>query len=78
MHFTLGAAFALAGFLLGGMLNFWVGLGMAAASCVGMAFGKEYYDRTHNGRFDCIDLGATVLGGVLVLAFMVAAYYWVF
>lgn len=78
MHYTIGATCAMVGFLLGGLLDFWVGFSLSCTACLVAAFGKEYYDRHHNGRFDCIDFLATELGGMSVSLFLLAAYYWVF
>lgn len=62
-HAWIGAYCALAGWLLLPLLPWQA----AALGCVLAAVGREVYGLWRNGRFDPLDIAATLLGGVPVV-----------
>lgn len=72
-HAWLGAYAALAGWLIGRFILMQFGLSLggkfdAAIGCAAAAVGRELYGLARGRKFDPVDLAATLMGGVPVVA----------
>ncbi len=71
-HAWIGSYAALAGYVVGMLLELQLGVGLtgqmhAAIGNAAAAFGREIYGLAKGRRFDPLDLGATLMGGAPVV-----------